>query len=277
VLRYVPIAALHDGNQYLIEKYAVAMFTPASASHLIPQNGRSPKAVGFGVSKAYEGFEALPNVILELNGIIRAKDSPEGIIPGEKQVNDAFTSISFRAALRRHWPVVHIASHFHFEPGNERQSFLLLGDGARMSVAEFKRMPNIFENVNLLTLSACDTGLGDAVSDGTEVEAFGVLAQRQGAAAVVPTLWSVDDASTSALMREFYRLQAVNPTAPKIDALRQAQLAMLHLQLKFRGAASAERGVVLPDTTEENAAPKIKVSYSHPFFWAPFFMIGDWL
>jgi CHAT domain-containing protein len=123
--------------------------------------------------------------------------------------------------------VVHIASHFQFQPGDDRKSALLLGDGSLLSLAEFKRFPNIFENVELLTLSACETGVGESASDGTEVEAFGVLAQRQGASGVMATLWNVADDSTSALMQTFYRLWNSDAAISKSEALQRAQIAMV--------------------------------------------------
>ena len=274
VLRYVPVAALHDGQQYLIERYALAVFTPAGTARLQPVAAKAETVIGFGVSKPYSGFPALENVPSELAGIVRAVDSPDGLIPGEKQLDEAFTGVSFRSALRRRWPLVHIASHFHFQPGSERQSFLLLGDGLPLTLAEFKRLPNIFENVQLLTLSACETGVGDSAADGTEVEAFGVLAQRQGASAVISTLWSVADESTSALMTEFYRLWTKQPSMLKAEALRQAQIEMIHGTLGVK-AGEAQRGLVHQRPAGRTTVPE--ANYGHPFYWAPFFILGNWI
>jgi CHAT domain-containing protein len=112
---------------------------------------------------------------------------------GEIKIDDQFTRDAMRETLLKRYPVVHIATHFRFEPGNETQSFLLLGDGAHLNMAELKTSANLFGGVQLLTLSACNTGVGD----GTEVEGFGTLAQRQGAKAVIASLWPVMDDSTS--------------------------------------------------------------------------------
>jgi CHAT domain-containing protein len=275
VLRYVPVAALHDGKHFLLEQYTLAVFTPAGSARLQPPAAKADTVIGFGVSKPYSGFPALENVPSELAGIVRANDSPEGLIPGEKQLNEVFTSGSFRSTLRRRWPLVHIASHFHFQPGSERQSFLLLGDGSPLTLAEFKRLPNIFENVQLLTLSACETGVGDSPADGTEVEAFGVLAQRQGASAVISTLWSVADESTSALMTEFYRLWTKQPNMLKAEALRQAQIEMLRGTLEVK-TGEAWRSLVHPRLDRESPG-RGGPPYAHPFYWAPFFMLGNWL
>jgi CHAT domain-containing protein len=120
--------------------------------------------------------------------------------------------------------------------------------------------------VQLLTLSACNTGLGD----GTEVEGFGTLAQRQGAKAVIASLWPVADSSTSQLMQEFYRIRQSDSKLTKIEALQRAQLRLLGGEIKPRGAAE-ERGVRLPRDQVRSR------DYRHPYYWAPFFLMGNWL
>jgi CHAT domain-containing protein len=203
VLRYLPLAALHDGEQYLLERYRLAVFTPASATRLKDQP-RSPwSGVGFGVSKAHGRFPALPTVPDELRGIFRepAQRSSEGVLPGLVQLDEAFTEAALRAALRQSHPVVHIASHFQLHPGDDTASVLLLGDGSHLPLAQLKTWPQPFQGVELLTLSACNTAVGGKGAEGKEVEGLAVLAQRQGAKAVVATLWPVVDASTTALMR----------------------------------------------------------------------------
>jgi CHAT domain-containing protein len=243
-LRYVPIAALYDGKQYLIEQYRVSVMTLASNARLKDQPDSAWSAAGFGVTKKHEDSEALPEVAAELRGVGE-------ILHGEIELDEQFTETSMRATLLKRFPVVHIASHFRFMPGDQSKSFLLLGDGGHLSMAELKTLPNLFSGVQLLTLSACNTGVGD----GAEVEGFGTLAQRQGAKAVIATLWPVADSSTSRLMQEFYRIRESSPGMTKLEALRESQLDLL------RGGGQSKPG-----------AP-----YSHPFYWAPFFLMGNWL
>ncbi len=274
VLRYVPVAALHDGQRYVVERYRSSVFTKASLAHLKDAPSPRWRALGFGVSKSYGEFSALPAVPEELRGIIReeaaAGGAPaSGVLPGQISLDEAFTAETFKASLRQRFPLVHVASHFQFQPGNEADSFLLLGDGSRLSLAQIKTAFNLFSGVELLTLSACDTATGGAGADGKEVEGFGVLAQRQGAKAVLASLWPVADASTRRLMQEFYRLRDEGPGLTKTEALRQAQLSLL------RGASSstpsaARRGL----TADASAQPA--ASFSHPYFWAPFILIGNW-
>jgi CHAT domain-containing protein len=132
-----------------------------------------------------------------------------------------------------------------------------------------KTSANLFGGVQLLTLSACNTGVGD----GAEVEGFGTLAQRQGAKAVVASLWPVADASTALLMREFYRIRETNPAMTKLDALRQAQLEML--RGKSAASRSSQRALV-HETVGSPSAPQPQ-DFRHPYFWAPFFLMGNWL
>jgi CHAT domain-containing protein len=143
--------------------------------------------------------------------------------------------------------LLHVASHFRFSPGTEINSFLLLGDGQHLTLGDIRSQNYRFDNVDLLTLSACDTGMGGGRNEnGQEIEGFGVIAQQQGAKAVLVTLWKVADQSTAELMAGMYqRRQDKNLT--KIEALRQAQISLLS-----------------------------QAKYSHPFYWAPFVLMGNW-
>jgi CHAT domain-containing protein len=213
VLRYVPVSALNDGKQYLVEQYQNVIFTPASQARLKDAPARNWNALGLGVTKAHgERIPALPGVLDEMHGIIResvinagAKSNQPGVLPGVVKLDEQFTQEVMLAQLRQRPKVVHIASHFQFSPGNETNSALLLGDGTFLSLAQIKSLPNVFGGVELLTLSACNTATGGSGANGKEVEGFGVLAQRQGAKAVVASLWPVADRSTKLLMQEFYR------------------------------------------------------------------------
>jgi CHAT domain-containing protein/Flp pilus assembly protein TadD len=282
-LRYLPIAALFDGEQYLIERYRVTVFTPASNARLKDQPSAEWKAVGFGVTKAHKGAAALTAVAEELNSIISERPGTGAVLLGDIRMDEAFTMESIRAELRKQFPVVHIASHFNFQSGNDLNSYLLLGDGNRLTLSELKTMASPFAGVQLLTLSACNTGIGDNTGDGTEVEGFGVLAQRKGAKSVIASLWSVADTSTSLLMREFYRIRESSPGMPKAEALRQAQLELLRGTAKALKGPASERALMHEPGSSTSAA-KVQsfiasgdAPYAHPYYWAPFFLMGNWL
>jgi CHAT domain-containing protein len=273
-LRYLPLAALHDGEHYLAERYRSVLFTPASNSRLKDPPTPNRIGLGAGVSKASADFGALPAVSAELRGIFGAgSNSTGGVLKGQVLLDEAFTAEAFRASLRARRPVVHIATHFQFRPGNETDSFLVLGDGNRLTLADLRSSPNLFGGVELLTLSACNTAVGDNGASGAEVEGAAVLAQRNGAKAVVASLWPVADDSTRVFMETFYRARTA-ARATKASALREAQLALLRGGGKSR-TGGAERGLKIPAPGATFPA-SADAPYAHPFYWAPFTLIGNW-
>jgi len=272
-LRYVPMNALWDGERYLIERFNSVVLTLASRDKLsIPSADRKNwLALGAGVTKAAtvdetdgskRSFAALPAVANEICGLISdpAKSSScgtppsseKGVMNGRMMIDEEFTLRNFKNSIGR-FPVIHIASHFHLNSGNENDSYLLLGGGDenRLTLADIRRAGTQFVGVELLTLSACNTGtLIERGSSGVEIEGFGALAQRSGAKTVVASLWAVADNSTKELMVTFYRNLLINGSERKGESLRKAQLSLL------RGEKEAR--------------------YSHPYYWAPFVLIGNW-
>jgi len=282
VLRYVPMAALHDGRQYLVERFRNVVFNTASKARL--KDSVSPKwtALGLGVSEQREEagltFIALTGAEEELRRIIKVKDSPSGILPGVVRENKEFTrDAMLDGLLFNNYPVVHISSHFSFHPADFEQSFLLLGQG-RWTVAEMRKETTLFTQVDLVTLSACETAMGNA--NGKDAEGFAYLAQSLGAKAVIASLWPVDDAGTQALMPEFYRLHETGLS--KAEALQRAQIALLSGLLKFSAGQMQTQRSTQPVATVGGKpdAGLFKVDpqrpFAHPFYWAPFVLIGNW-
>ena len=244
-LRYLPFGALHDGKQYLVQRWNLPIYTSLTKNRLRDPVTGQWLAAGLGVTKAWPEFPALAGVKAEMDGIV--KTPAGGVMPGEVYLDDGFTAQRLRSVSQRQFPVMHLASHFRFSPGTEVNSFLLLGDGQRLTLGDIRTQNYRFDNVDLLTLSACDTGLGGGRdAQGKEIEGFGVIAQQQGAKAVLATLWPVADQSTASLMADMYRRRQELQVS-KIEALRQAQLAL-------------------------QSQPK----YAHPYYWAPFILMGNW-
>jgi CHAT domain-containing protein len=244
-LRYLPFGALHDGQRYLIQRWNLPMYTSVTRNRLRDATSPTWQAAGLGVTRALGEFTALPAVKAEMRSIIKA--SGGGVLPGEVYLDEAFTAQRFKDVSQRSFQLLHVASHFRFSPGTEVNSFLLLGDGQQLTLGDIRMQNYRFDNVDLLTLSACDTGLGGGRdAQGREIEGFGVIAQQQGAKAVLATLWPVADESTATLMAEMYRRRQEQHLT-KIEALRQAQLSLL-AQSRF----------------------------AHPFHWAPFILMGNW-
>jgi CHAT domain-containing protein/tetratricopeptide (TPR) repeat protein len=278
-LRYLPVAALNDGQKYLVESYRNVAITLASRDHLKDPVNPKWQVLGLGVSKGsvIKGsngplvFPPLAGAREELLGIVRDETggvAQKGVLPGHVMMDADFTADAMKAALRlrgneQPFKLVHIASHFNFEPGDETKSFLLLGGGQTLTLSQLKSMTQIFSQVELLTLSACNTATGGG-GEGKEVEGFAVLAQRQGAEAIVATLWSVADTSTSQLMQQFYRFRDEHPGMSKAEALRQAQVGLLRPEVSNRSDNQS--------TLKANP----NAPFAHPYYWAPFILIGNW-
>ncbi len=277
-LRYVPFAALVHDDAYLIERYRLAIYTEAAGARLAQPPQSRWQVAALGVTQPHEGFSALPAVKGELEGIVR----PD-VLPGEMELDERFTLAQLQSMLDN--PVLHIASHFRFVPGSDA-SFLLLGDGSHLTLRDIRARGLRFNHVELLTLSACETAVGGRRSEnGLEVEGLGVLAQKQGARAVLATLWPVADSSTGQLMQQFYRLRQKDNTT-KAEALRQAQLGLLRGVPTDRATATGATGIagergVTRATASIGAAPTFPTDparpYAHPYYWAPFILMGNWL
>ncbi len=181
--------------------------------------------------------------------------------------------------LRQRPPVVHVASHFRFKPGDETDSALLLGDGNFLSLAQINALQNPFGGVELLTLSACNTASSGSGANGKEIEGFGALAQKKGAKAVVASLWPVADRTTQLLMEEFYRGREARKLT-KGEAIRQAQIKLLRGELSKPAPEALANRDIVHETTATSSVPKFTVDakrpHAHPYYWAPFILIGNW-
>lgn len=255
-LRYVPLAALHDGRNFLVEKYANALVTlaqPPDAERAAPEKWR---ALGAGVSAAAGNLPPLPRVADELKAVVRdeAAKNPRretGVFAGRRLLDKEFSRANFGDALRRKNQLVHLATHFVFQPGKDTDSFLLLGDNDKISLADWQTDEAFdLSGVELLTLSACETAVGATDASGVEIESLGVIARRRGANTVLASLWSIADNATPQLLTEFYRQYRSGKGAiPKAEILRRAQLTLLK--------------------------NKSRQNYRHPAYWGAFIFIGN--
>jgi CHAT domain-containing protein len=241
VLRSLPMAALYDGKQYLVEKYSVAI---SPGLQLFPQglSRNQLRVLAVGLAEARQGFSALPGVEEEVKQIAVLANS-------KVLLNRQFTRASLKDQINATaFPVVHLATHGQFS-SNPEETFLLTWDG-RIAVKDLDLLLQARgqENLNpieLLVLSACQTAAGD----GRAALGLAGFALRSGARSTLATLWAVSDKSTADLMTEFYqKLTQPDVNITKAEALRQAQLALLK-----------------------------NPQYSHPYFWAPFVLVGNWL
>lgn len=288
--RYIPMAALFDGNQYLIENYTVSTVLSANLTDTQPRvpidrrfaslysasitnlaDASDPTVLAMGVSDAVGGFRPLPNVPPELDAIVRhSSGEGQGIFPGQEFLNQAFTFFTLRDNLPEH-QLLHIATHSKFVPGRANQSFLLLGTGEQLAIPEIENWLNL-RNIDLVVLSACETALGGPGLDGREISGVGYYFLKSGAKTVVASLWNVDDYSTRLLMEQFYKnLAKGTPQSPisKAEAMRDAQLMLL------RGEDTPLPTTETSDRDRENSSSTAQnSSLRHPFYWAPFILMG---
>ncbi len=238
-LRTVPMSSLHDGEKFLIEKYAIAVTPGLTLTDPKPLERRQVKLLLSGLTESVQGFSPLPNVNYELQAVHALYESN---ILRDK----TFTVVGMEQAFKSiPYSIVHIASHGQFD-NDPKKTFLLTHDDkltmdkleTLIRLSEFRKEP-----VELLTLSACQTAVGD---DRAALGLAGV-AVKAGVRSALATLWFIDDASTSRLVTEFYQ-SIRNPRISKAESLRQAQIKLLK-------------------TSE----------FGHPAYWAPFLLIGGWM
>jgi CHAT domain-containing protein len=240
VLRNMPMSALYDGNQYLVEKYNLAL-TPGL--RLLPPQGAKAhgqlRVFSGGITAARQGFMPLPGVQPEIESIGK-------LIPNQPLVNADFNSQLVSNNLEtNNSQIVHLATHGQFSSKAE-ETFLLTWDNR----IDLNQLNNLLQNrgsrsdraINLLVLSACQTASGD---DRATLGLAGV-AVRAGARSTIASLWSVSDEATQLLMSNLYQ-NLVTANLDKAESLRIAQQSLLH-------------------------SPK----YRSPFYWAPFVLVGNW-
>ncbi len=238
-LRTIPMAALHDGKQFLISKYAMAITPGLNLTDPRPIKREGAKVLAVGVTEAVQGFPPLPNVAAELEALGK-------LFQITTLVDQEFVVAKFEETLKQQrFTILHVASHAEFssEPG---KTFLLTFDG-KLTMDRLEQDIGLFkfrdDPLELLTLSACDTAEGD---DRAALGLAGV-AIKAGARSALATLWEINDVAAAGLIADFYRgLQ--DPSISRATALQRAQVKML-------------------------SDPR----YEHPGFWAPFLLINNWL
>ena len=251
-LRSIPMSLLYDvdGQQYLIEKdYNIALTSGLQLTNPRPLKRQSIKVLAAGTTQAAIGFPPIPKVEEELNLI-------GSLFPDSKVLlNEAFTLASFRQQLEAtDYPIVHLATHGQFSSTSD-QTFILSGskleDDLKINVKQFDDLLRVSSRrgsqpIELLVLSACETAQGDNQA----ILGLAGVAVRAGAQSTIATLWGANDEATAELMGYFYQNLNQDQEISKAEALRDAQLKLLN---------------------NRNS------QYSHPYYWAPFVLIGNWL
>ena len=216
-LHYLPFAALHDGKRFMLDKHALRVTTSASALKFLRHTAAVP---GAPVLILGNPTNDLPSAEAEARKLAR-------LLPGSSLLlgSGATREALFAAAPRAR--TIHIASHAVFDARQPLESRLMLASAASAATPEegALRVGDIYGLnlvADLVTLSACETGLG-RITDGGEVIGITRGFLYAGASSVVASLWQVADDATATLMESFYtKLPRMN----KRDALRAAQLEL---------------------------------------------------
>ncbi|MEM6867500.1 MAG: CHAT domain-containing protein, partial [Cyanobacteria bacterium P01_C01_bin.121] len=227
ILRYIPIATLHDGEQWFAEKYQSHNITAASIDDLGRTNTNEPNILAGAFTDAIPAhsvqigqqqyaYPGLPAARQEIDNLLKLR-------PGTTAFFDHdFTPGNTLSAAKNN-QIVHLATHANFIPGQPEASFVLFGDGSTVNMRDIAQWE--LPNVDLVVFSACQTALS-VEGDGKEILGLGYQVQKTGAGAAIASLWSVDDTATAALMNQFYI--ALNQGKTKAEALRFAQRELIH-------------------------------------------------
>lgn len=260
-LRSLPIAALHDGEGFLVERYSVGLMPSLSLVDTRYRNIQDNQVLAMGAAEFTDQFP-LPAVPFEIEAIANE------LWEGEAFLNQEFT-LQTLLEQRQNTPfgIVHLATHGEFRSGELSNSYIQFWD-QRLQLDQLRQLSLNDPPVNLLVLSACRMALGDAEAE----LGFAGLAVQAGVQTALASLWYVSDAGTLALMTEFYRALQENPT--KAEALRSAQLAMIRGEVELAGDSLVSRGVpaiALPSDLLKGESPNL----SHPYYWSSFTLIGS--
>jgi CHAT domain-containing protein len=269
IMRYVPLAALHDGNQWLAERYQINYLTALALTPLEPDKNSDPRVLAGALTeksqvtilgKTYD-FPALQFTQPEVENLAK-------LLPNTTTLIDKTFNRDRLSKGTSQSTILHLATHGMFVPDSPDQSIIVLGDGTSISLREIEQQWK-FPNVSLVVLSACETAIGGKLGSGIEILGFGYQMQRTGSRASISSLWTVDDGGTQGFMNTFYTAlkQGKTPAA----AIQQTQQDFISgrvtsqdvQQLRASGGRYVEGG--------------IPIDLTHPFYWAPFILIGNGL
>lgn len=259
-LRTAPLAALHDGQQFLIEKYSIGRIPAFKFTDTTYADIRNSQVLAMGASEFPEQ-NSLPSVPVELSSITKK------LWQGKTFLNQEFTLNNLQSQRQTQaYPIIHLATHANFQTGSPSNSYIQFWD-TKLTLDKMRQLNWNNPRVDLLVLSACKTAIGDKDAE----LGFAGLAVQAKVKSVIASLWSVHDEGTLGLMAEFY--QNLKTTSTKSEALRLAQIAML------KGQVNIENGQL--QTTRESISLQPALAetqdknFSHPYYWAAFTIFGS--
>ncbi len=259
-LRSIPIAAMHDGQQFLVEKYSVGLMPSLSLTDTRYVDLRKTQVLAMGAEK-FTDQRSLPGVPVELSMIVGK------LWQGKTFLNENFTLQNLKQARKiQPFGIIHLATHGEFQAGQLGNSYIQLWD-SKLPLDQLRQLEWDKPPVELLVLSACRTALGDEQAE----LGFAGLAVRAGVKSALGSLWSVSDEGTLGLMTKFYEQLKEAPI--KAEALRRAQLAML------KGEVRLQSGKLVTKNSNLSLPPELvklgDKDLSHPYYWSSFTLIGN--
>jgi CHAT domain-containing protein len=259
-LRSLPLAALHDGKGFIVERYSVGLMPSLSLTDTRYFNLKNSSVLAMGAAQ-FTDQNPLPSVPVELSVITNR------LWRGKSFLNDAFTLSNLKSARSSQpYRIIHLATHADFQPGKPGNSYIQLWN-SKLPVDQLRQLGWNNPPVELLILSACRSAVGD---DSVEL-GFTGLAVRAGVKSAIGSLWYVSDEGTLGLMTQFYEQLKQAPI--KAEALRQAQLAMIKGEVRFEGGnlTTSRSRVPLPPELANLGSKDL----SHPYFWSAFTLVGN--
>ncbi|MDZ7959842.1 MAG: CHAT domain-containing protein [Aulosira sp. DedQUE10] len=262
-LRSAPMAALHDGKSFLVEKYSIGLMPSLSLTNTLYTDIKKSQVLAMGISQSTQGQIALPAVPVELSTLVMR-------LWQGKLLLDKQATLSNLKAIRRQEPfgIIHMATHADFEGGALNKSYIQLWED-KLRLDQIRQLGLNDPQVEMMVLSACRTAVGNEEAE----IGFAGLAVLAGVKTSVASLWYVSDVGTAALMTKFYESLRTAPI--RAEALRQAQVAMAtgKVYLKNGQIRGLEPVGNLPLPAESIDEPD--KSLSHPYYWAAFTMVGN--
>lgn len=259
-LRALPYAALHDGQQFLVEQYSLGQIPSINLVDMSyrPVQGMAVLAMG---AAQFQQQPPLPGVPVELQTIQREW-------PGQVFLNQDFTVPNLvRSRQQTAFGLLHLATHAEFRPGAIQKSYIQFWDQT-LWLDQLKQLPLQKPPIELMVLSACRTAVGDQNAE----LGFAGLAVAAGVKSVLASTWYISDEGTLVFMTEFYRQLQNSPI--KAEALRQTQMQLLrggvtvqNRQLRRPGVPPISLPVELQNLNSANLR--------HPYYWAAFSLIGS--
>jgi CHAT domain-containing protein len=262
-LRVIPTATLHDGEKFLVEKYAIANVPSFSLARLEERDRKNSRVLAMGLTQSVQGLSALPAVNTEINNIV-SKDNAQSLLTGSSFINEDFTLMNMQAQRKQQdYGIIHLATHAQFLSNKADGAFIQFFDD-RLNIRQIPKLNFDKPQVEMLTLSACETAVGKNLG-------LGGLSVTSGVRSVLASLWPVSDAGTVPLILSFYSRFSDAPS--KAVALQKAQLSII------RGEVKIENNKIigipgLPIISLPSDSPK---DVNHPYFWSSFVLIGSWL